>query len=834
MRYLAVLVLSAAALMVIITGCSRSGEDPLLPPTPSNNVTSSASGNVDRSQTHLWGLYDVYVNVETNEVTAVPNRNAMFTVNVVNILNSKPTDLKFDIHETPVAANYVDIDLDVSITHPFPGLTQYNGYDVRGVFMGDGSGALAYNSDLHYSVIGTDQFMLPSPKTKHGGPDGYTRWYNPAEFSGDGIQLFQYTKGEFASQSYTGSATLCPYKYFADELGATDDLFTFLKNNSSKHGGFSAGSTNKRNYYLRFPIPSPNVRFEYAIIANWKGEHPQDHPANAPEPVACSVYVTPDIYYVDPDDKGGELRLDISLFDWDSQVSNGVVDDYRIAVESNVLSAPHIFTDPEMTPISGGNYFSTFHVEVPADNVTGTGTYEFWIIAEDKYSDYSNPYDVPNIAEDEPITACFRYDFYVGSSSTVADDIICSVEIDPDSPIMPFDGWGAFGFDASDSMNLDGDPITFEWDFNNDGVFGDPYEAGTPDHPIKVFDFVNEDQVCVRLSDWEGHEATCCVPVDIIGHPLKNIHLRDNAEARDIAIDHSNGDLLVLYSDQSVYKYPRSQFYQTGSQLATPWTPDMYFIDVTGAGYFVCGGLYSGGYPTSQGFDPSGVQVYQYGHGGPATLLDAFAMGPNGEYSNDMGISAGRIYPPGPPNYYEVICYHSPDECWWPVYQHNYTIPVGENYSGPDKIYYDYIRGLETDQDSVHVWFLESPDYYATRMLLYGSAWWDAWIKYGDAYFGTGAKTDGDDSWNDAKDITRDNQNRYFVLDLLSTGAPRVKMWTVDGDITTSAGGFGDSTTISGEPRRIEGGDFDGNIVVLHGGSPADMISVFLPVEMPG
>ncbi|MFH1675418.1 MAG: hypothetical protein ABIC40_00230 [bacterium] len=47
------------------------------------------------------------------------------------------------------------------------------------------------------------------------------------------------------------------------------------------------------------------------------------------------------------------------------------------------------------------------------------------------------------------------------------------------------------------------------------------------------------------------------------------------------------------------------------------------------------------------------------------------------------------------------------------------------------------------------------------------------------------------------------------------------------------SGRFGDSTSIDSDPLRIEGSDYDGLVVVLHGSTLPYKISVFLPVEMP-
>jgi hypothetical protein len=167
-----------------------------------------------------------------------------------------------------------------------------------------------------------------------------------------------------------------------------------------------------------------------------------------------------------------------------------------------------------------------------------------------------------------------------------------------------------------------------------------------------------------------------------------------------------------------------------------------------------------------------------------------------------------------------------------PAAYHDYYIYDGNTY-GIDRVYYGHVKGVESDSTGNYIWFLEDPDYYVSRWEIYnvGSK---GYLEYNKAYFGTGSQTDDDDGWNEAKDITRDDQNRYFVLDGLSNGEPRVKVWTVNGDTTTSIGGFGNSMSISGAPLRIEGSDYDGDIVVLHGPSPPQMISVFYPHEMPG
>jgi len=812
----------ALSILVIILSAlnSCSGTSDPISPQPTDPVNSIQS----YARTSLWGYYDVYIDVESKTVEIAQNRNAMFTANVVNFINSKPANLGIQINNSFVGPDYIDVDVDVSITHPFPGLTQYNGYDVRGVFMGNGSASLISNPALIYAVDGADQTMLNDDSDGFGGPDGYTRWYNLPEFSGGGMPLFQYTQGSLASKNFDPSATLNPYKYYADTLGATDDAFLWLNDNPSTSGVFSSGSTNTRNYYIRFP-DAAGVRFGYAVIANWEGPEEENHPSNAPESVACDVEDSSTVYYVDPGNNGGILRLDFSLFNWDSQPS-------AITVESTVLSAPHQLTPDEMSPVGGSEHYSTYHLEISADSVDGIEGNEYWIIASQDGFDYSNDFGVPNDAETDTLTAYFRYNLDV--SPTPGDDPVCDLVIDPASPVMPYEGWGVFTFDASGSYDPNGSELTFVWDFNDDGVFGDSYESGTDDKPVKLFDFTNQNEVCVRVSNDSGGESECCVNVDIIGYPTKNIQLRDGVIPVDVTIDHNTGDLFVLYDDKSIYQLVRSEFYQNETlyiQLGIHLPRLMYAFDMnpsqwtgialtyvtdTTPGFFI--------YDNEQNFN-------QYiGMAPPDNQRDAYSI-TSGAWEDDMGFIRGATQ--SSTGYPVTIILRSTllGSTYGVGGVHSFVISDGI-FTGIDRIYYPYIQGVETDVAGPYMWILEDPDYYVSRWYMYESGSLDL-IDYDNAYFGTGSQTDADNGWNDARDLTRDDQNNYFVLDELSNGDPRIKMWSIDGDTTTSEGGFGDSNSISGSPIAIEGSDFSGEIVVLHGDTAPFMVSVFFPVEMP-
>jgi hypothetical protein len=345
----------------------------------------------------------------------------MFSANVVNFINQKPANLGFKINKTPAGPTWIDVDIDVSITHPFPGMHQYDGYDVRGVFIGDGSGVMKYNNVLTYAVLGTDQFMLDDPASGDGGPDGYTRWFNPTEFLTPG--LFGYTPGKFATPGYKASAIVNPYKYFADGLGPNDSVWTWLNAHTASHGVFTAGTKNTRNYYLRFPN-AKTVKYNYAIVANWESE--TAHPSNAVESVAVSTQVTDDLYYVSGSDKGGNLTLDIDVFNW----SAGMMEQQKLFVESSVLSSPHEFSPSEMTPTGGTEQYSTYHLDIPADNIQSTGGNEFWVIAQNPNANYKNGFGITNGAGEDPLAAFFRYNLYVSNKQNCPDPTVTGINPD--------------------------------------------------------------------------------------------------------------------------------------------------------------------------------------------------------------------------------------------------------------------------------------------------------------------------------------------------------------------------------------------------------------------
>jgi len=392
---------------LVLSGCATHNGDPATPGIENGLSSGSRDLSVDSSAV-LWGYYDVHIDPRDFSVSVTPDRSAMFLCNVVNFINNKtPSALKVEIISKEENPDYLDLNVNIGITHPFPGFPSFNGYDVRGVFMGDGSESLGYNGELVYPVAGVDQTMPACSDTAAGRADGYTRWFNLAEFSTGGMPLFSYTQGDFATPGFAGTATLCPYKYFTDSLGPDDELWSWLNDHADLNGVFSSSASNTRNYSLRFPTEKI-LDFGYAIIGSWKGLEPVYHPANAPESPAVDVTVTDNLYYVDDANKGGNLIVDFSVFGWEYQPST-------ILIESTVLSGVHAFNPTDIETGTTPSYTS-YSIMIPADNIQGTDDNEFWVIAEYSAFDYTNQFGVENQADTDPLAAFFRYDLEVSDT----------------------------------------------------------------------------------------------------------------------------------------------------------------------------------------------------------------------------------------------------------------------------------------------------------------------------------------------------------------------------------------------------------------------------------
>ena len=430
-------------LMSFALSCSSSPVDPPISPTQTDlSITAGREVSRVRSDVYLWGIWDITIDTETNSVGIVPIRGVSHTWNVNDFVDGPPSNLAIEVSDIDVQPDYIDIPVIVSITHPFPSLSKVPGFDVIGVFMGNGTDT--YPGQGGYAVAGENDPRLMNA-------DGYTRWFNYPEFNEVENPLLGWNPGNLGNKTLNPSAQLNPYKYFAHGLWAIVDPFEFLVHNAEGRGAFLPGDLCQRAYDLRFPVGG--VLFQYAIIAHWKGAgmpDPEldDFPpeANSDEAPTLGVDDNSTAWYIDGD-FGGNIDLDISPWDWSATVSpGGIMDEYEIRCYSDAWTGAY---EVDMSPVDGGVGYSTYNMDIAVETLDSSDPLPIWIEVTYPDLDYSNPFGIENNA-DGALTSYFLY------NATIADQAPPSITV-----LTPNGGeeWrvGSTQEITWSSVNVDGD-----------------------------------------------------------------------------------------------------------------------------------------------------------------------------------------------------------------------------------------------------------------------------------------------------------------------------------------------------------------------------------------
>ena len=364
-------------ILAFLTACSKSNDSSPQLCDLNPQIDSSGHGQTDNSGSRmLWGFYEIGIDTRTGEANIVPIRTAEFGANVTRFMQppiSPVSRIKVYVDLTGGDISNGLFAVDVTLNHPFPGLSMYSGFDVRGIFMADGSVESNHYGGLIYADA--DESHLTNP-------DGWTRWWNPTEFTTLNT-LFGYTKGIYASPGFTATATLNPYKYFADELGSEDPFIL----NPENRGFFSTmPGTNTRRYMIQFKMDSgsPVVKFNYAVDASWEAPDPGGAPdyeqsdyaitANSREAYQVTVAdAGSTAWFVSGTENGGDLAMDIYIYDWQAlENPEGVPGE----ISAIWLESPNLQDEPDdvlpwATVSPDGPTTSDFHVEIA--DVTPSG-----------------------------------------------------------------------------------------------------------------------------------------------------------------------------------------------------------------------------------------------------------------------------------------------------------------------------------------------------------------------------------------------------------------------------------------------------------------------------
>lgn len=518
-----VLILALALLLPI--SCSKSNVNPV-----SENITAPQVTQTTRpDSTNMWGLWNIFLNPDTNSAEIVPLRTADFTMNMVKYLQPPEVpDNQIEVFidtQTKWYSGYVVV--DVTLHHPFPNHDFATGFDVRGVLMGNGSNTSSFDPTVKYS--GANDLVVYNP-------DGYSRWFNASEFTSYNT-LFGFTELNSGTQSSNWTATINPYKLFCDGIDATGNPGFYFGESwwENPRAYFYPKSTLKRRYIMQFPVvdDNPVYEFQFACVANWAMPSPnppvnipEDFPANAnaSEAFAARVLDSSDMYYVDESTNGGDLVLLVTAFDHQGDTNpNGVAGEIgAVHVESpdGIINGGHksyTGADLEQILISNNEFSATYAIKISDITLSGNGWYPFLVAIEsvspDNYFSGDDQYVYP---ADAKLTA-----YFMGTAKV--DSFWTSKFPEAWAEIV---GFGPFGpgdpieLDASGSFDPDGGLIeNYEWDLNNDGVYGDTYDSGTDSHPVISFDSEGTYPVNLRVTDDEGDTAVMDYPLDIFVGP---------------------------------------------------------------------------------------------------------------------------------------------------------------------------------------------------------------------------------------------------------------------------------------------------------------------------
>jgi len=319
----------------VFAGCSG---DPVTTPSENQEINKHIEAGCCNSH-NLLGYYELSIDSGNMGVEVVPVRTADIHINVVGVLNNTMGVGAAMVPGESDPANGLFV-LDITMTHPFGLQEQFAGFDVKGILITPGT--------LTFSSL----VFADTDETRLENADGYTRWWNPAEFTAGGI--LGYTNGILATAAPGAlTATVNPYKYFADVLNEDDSMSWVTgtaMDDPAGRGVFTAGASNTRRYEIRFPMaPGPKIIYGYAVDASWDApspnppsEIPDDFPIEANQPEAYRLALTIDgnsLYYdSDTGDSGGWVLARLNVYDWQGQL----VGDIPTEVDTVRIYAPDV------------------------------------------------------------------------------------------------------------------------------------------------------------------------------------------------------------------------------------------------------------------------------------------------------------------------------------------------------------------------------------------------------------------------------------------------------------------------------------------------------------
>jgi hypothetical protein len=290
---------------VILAGCAGSGGNgPVDPVSPAINSPAISTNH------HLWGLWEVSISSDRRIVEFVPARSGEMHLNVVRLLEVTPCDHCLTITNLQITGPN-ELQADLTLSHPFPGLLKYTGFDVRGIFIAQ--------TDFTFPVSGR-KIAWGEGVPRMLNPDGYTPLFNPTEFPPANPPALGYIPGKHS----TGG-----------DLNATLNAFVAYKKEAPRRM-FEAGSAEIRT--VQIYAPTGPIHFGYAVDVSWQlvddvidplTDFPPD--ANCLEPYRLDVSIGANLH----SEPGSQVPIQVEIYDHQGLETISTV----------TIEAPDLFAD---------------------------------------------------------------------------------------------------------------------------------------------------------------------------------------------------------------------------------------------------------------------------------------------------------------------------------------------------------------------------------------------------------------------------------------------------------------------------------------------------------
>lgn len=472
---------------LLFTGCSSNPADMTAPgssePLDTPGVVDPGEACVDGTGSHFaLGFYACTADPEAGTLDIEPLREANKHINAVWYLQAGEQYLT--VESQPQFSNGgKQLDVDIGIRHPIADPI-FTGFDVRAIFISEGD--VDGWADPTMRVAGPNQTRLMNP-------DGYTRWWNPEEFTHGGI--YGYLHGNLGHHILPGDAAILNgFKYFSDGLGKDDDLSALA---AATRGVFSSNTKQFRHFTISL---MGGLKFNYAVDASWAMPTKvppiglDDFPphANQLEPYRIEVDEWVNTLWYDGSSCGGNIFYYITAYDWQGSSTIG----------GAFLEIPNLNIENALNNIIdiGPNHV-TWEFRAYNPDISKAGPADVLVSVYSPEGDYQGPY-----------TGVYK----LLRAYTMGRTEVSSVQLFPVPPVAiakaetstEIKKHESVTFYGGDSYDPDGEDLTYLWDFDGDGNFGDAYDSGTDINPTYIFHPSGSFNVDLKVIDSEFLEDT--------------------------------------------------------------------------------------------------------------------------------------------------------------------------------------------------------------------------------------------------------------------------------------------------------------------------------------